>query len=521
MRPAPDTKRSVLVCSPTLPEFDRERGLKRIWDVLQFFREADWRVALLTETTRGEPRYLELIRDRGIEIQQGMERAPDALQSTQPDLALLCFWKTALRLLPLIRKARPSTRIIVDTLDLHFLREFRGAFRSEGLLDPERCFDLQRELNAYAAADQVWTVSDKESALLSDLVGNRDLACCVPDCEEASLAPAPLSERRGMIFIGNFRHPPNRAAVHWLLNEILPCLDPRLLEAHPLSVVGHHLPEEIAREGRSHQHVRMVGWVPELEPLLLSSRISLAPLTYGAGTKGKILQSLICGTPVVSTWIGLEGLELTPERHALLANEAAAFADAVERLLTDSSLWERLAVQGRRQILKHHSREAVRKRFHQALAEALRRTAKPAGLALRASRTQSHWLKQQYQLLLERLRHAVSRHTPEQARLLIVTKGDADLLQHDGRIARHFPSDEEGRYLGYHPPDSRWCLDALETCRREGYSHFVLPAPYAWWLEYYRELAAHLKTVGRTAFQQQDTGRIYVLPTTDPPEKGS
>lgn len=509
----------MLVCSPVIPEFDRESGAKRIWDFIQLFREEGCQVGLLTESTRAERRYVEELRGRQIEIFQGLERAPEALQRQQPDLALVCFWRLAQHLLPRLREQRPSIRVVVDSIDLHFLREFRGAFRGPtGMVDPEHCFDLMREVNAYAAADRVWTVSHKEKDLLNDLVGDCRLACCVPDCEELSVSPLPFARRQGMVFVGNFRHPPNRAAVQWLCRDILPRVDRRLLDAHPVSVVGHGLTDEVARYGQDRPYVKMVGWMPSLEPVLHSSRLSLVPLTFGAGTKRKLIQSLMCGTPAVSTSIGIEGLGLAPGRHVLSADEPQSFADSIELLLSDASLWKKLAKEGRRRVLRSHSREAVRECFRQAVADALGATAKPARLAQRAFDLQRHWLQPQYEQLVARLRLAVQESTPAGSRLLVVSRGDEEMLVLKDRTAQHFPSDSSGNYLGHHPPDSRWCIAELEACRRQGFSHFVLPAAYSWWMEHYRGLQEHLVKRCHLVLERQDTGAIYALEARPNPE---
>ena len=82
--------------------------------------------------------------------------------------------------------------------------------------------------------------------------------------------------------------------------------------------------------------------MPSLVPYLQRARISLVPLLHGAGTKRKVLQALAAGTPTVTTSVGAEGLEIRDGKHALIADDPAAFAAAVERLLHDPELWARL-----------------------------------------------------------------------------------------------------------------------------------------------------------------------------------
>ena len=141
-------------------------------------------------------------------------------------------------------KRAPSTRVVVDSVDLHFVRDMRDKLRDQDAWPvrassaPSQAGDLIRELNAYAAADAVLTVSDKEADLINDLFGRRDFALTLPDTEELARSPVPQSKRRGILFLGNFLHAPNRDAASYLCEEIVPRLDPSLLSEHEVSIVG-------------------------------------------------------------------------------------------------------------------------------------------------------------------------------------------------------------------------------------------------------------------------------------------
>ena len=102
----------------------------------------------------------------------------------------------------------------------------------------------------------------------------------------------------------------------------------------------------------------------------------MVPLLHGPGTKRKLLQALMAGTPTVSTSVGTEGFGLTDGEHVLVADDADAFASAIERLLTDDPLWRRLAAQGRAHVESVYSREAVRARFLATISSVLGKSAK-------------------------------------------------------------------------------------------------------------------------------------------------
>lgn len=98
-----------------------------------------------------------------------------------------------------------------------------------------------------------------------------------------------------------------------------------------------------------------------------------------------------------------------------------------------------------------------------------------------------------YRHLVERVRAALEERVPAGERVLVVSRGDRDLLDLDGIEAGHFPQDSEGRYLGHHPRDSEDALVQLETLREGGASYLVLPATSSWWLDHYEGFAEHLR----------------------------
>src|SRR5439155_18771540 len=128
--------------------------------------------------------------------------------------------------------------------------------------------EMARELNAYADADGVLTVSRKEADLLHELTGRAALAFAVADAEDLPASPGPFADRRGVLFVGNFRHAPNVDAVEFLCRHVYPHLDPGLLAEHPVTVVGNALTDGVRRHAAGRPGVTVVGWVPDLVPYL-------------------------------------------------------------------------------------------------------------------------------------------------------------------------------------------------------------------------------------------------------------
>jgi hypothetical protein len=215
------------------------------------------------------------------------ENVRQAAISDRYEIAILGFWNLAEPLIPILQAVSPSTRIIVDSGDLHFLRNSRRILRdapaSLDLLGEDYATDTAREISVYAAANAVIAVSPKEKDLIGDLIAAPHRVHVVPDCEDLAASGMPFAERRGMFFVGNFEHPPNEEAVRFLCDQVLPHLDPDLLAAHPVTIVGSNMTDEIRGIAADWPAVRMLGWVPSVVPFLEQARVSLLPLLHGAG----------------------------------------------------------------------------------------------------------------------------------------------------------------------------------------------------------------------------------------------
>jgi len=489
--------RRALVIAPRLPEFDRESGLLRISDLIEMLGRRGWEVTFgcLDEPVHPE-RYVGELEQRGVETYAPLDSLDSIPGAADFELAILAYWHVAERFLPELRRASPSTRVIVDSVDLHFLREMRERLRMGNEPAPRqlKASDgdrLIREVNTYAAADAVLTVSHKEAELINDLTAQPGLAHPVPDVEELPRSPVPLRNRTGILFLGNFLHAPNQDAAAWLCQEIVPLIDPALLAEHEISIVGTAAEEHVQELASGLPHVKTVGWVPSVVPYLHAARLSVVPLRYGAGTKRKLLQALLAGTPTVSTPVGAEGLGVRDGRHVLIADEPHDFAAAIERLLRRSLIWRRLARRGREHVLRLHGRAVVEARFESVLDSLLSRAPRPPAVHTVGEREAAR--APDYPGLVAWVREVVESAVPPDGQVLVASRGDDAFMAMGGREAWHFPSNRDGKYAGYYPADSEAAIAHLEELRAQGATHLVLPRTAFWWIDYYEGLNRHLE----------------------------
>jgi glycosyltransferase involved in cell wall biosynthesis len=179
----------------------------------------------------------------------------------------------------------------------------------------------------------------------------------IPTLHELHEAGAGFDERDGLLFVGSFAHRPNADAVQYFLDEIFP----KIQSENPqikMRIAGADPPKSIV--DRASESIEVLGFVPDLEPLLQRIRVFVAPLRYGgAGTKGKVGEALSHGIPVVTTSIGAEGFGLTSGEDALIADDPIEFARAVLRAYSNKSLWQRLSENGRARIAADFTPAAV------------------------------------------------------------------------------------------------------------------------------------------------------------------
>ena len=148
------------------------------------------------------------------------------------------------------------------------------------------------------------------------------------------------------------------------MREIYPLIRQRLPSV-TFYIVGSNASPEI--EAYDSATVRVMGYVPDINPLLQSARVFVAPLRFGAGVNGKIGEALSYGLPVVTTSIGAEGVGLTSGENAMIADDPAEFANSVLRVYEDMDLWRRLSESGYKHIENHFTPQIVGQKIEDGL----------------------------------------------------------------------------------------------------------------------------------------------------------
>ena len=352
--------RRALVIDACMLTPDQDSGSLRMQRVMDILTGLGCKVTFVADNLEYRKPYVQALQQQGVEVQFHPYTSSLAALLGQRggefDLVLLSRHYIAARHMATVRAFNPRALIAFDTVDLHFLREERLAE-----LDVSRAArstaaaKRAEELALIRRADVTLVVSEAERNLLSGLAPQAKVIVLsnIHDCHAGGRK---FGERAGLLFVGGFRHPPNTDAVLWYANEILPRIRQKLPGVTSY-VVGADPPATI--RSLATDDLVIAGFVADLTPYLDGCRVSISPLRYGAGVKGKINQAMSFGLPVVATTPSIEGMHLTPGSDVLIGDDPGAFADAVARAYREQALWERLAAGGRENVSRHFSREVA------------------------------------------------------------------------------------------------------------------------------------------------------------------
>jgi glycosyltransferase involved in cell wall biosynthesis len=259
----------------------------------------------------------------------------------------------------LVRRWCPGARLLYCVADLHHLRAAREAALMGADPEAEDIARLQEaELAAIQAADAPITHSPVELARLAEAMPGVAVHL-VPWEVALPEPPVPAALRKGVAFVGSFGHMPNRDAAWQLLEEVMPLVwetDPTI----PFLLAGSGMPADIrAAAAAACGPVEVLGQIPALGPLWARARVACAPLRFGAGIKGKVLDALAAGIPCVCTPIAAEGMELPEALMALVGETPAEMAASILRLHADDAAADALGEAGRAHVAAAHAARVI------------------------------------------------------------------------------------------------------------------------------------------------------------------
>lgn len=228
------------------------------------------------------------------------------------------------------------------------------------LLLREARFLAQYEREAYAEFDEVVFVTEVDRQVLGGRIVNQDGgSTTIPICVDLEAEPAVerVSRPRAITSLATMFWPPNVEGVLWFGREVFPLVRAQVPDAR-FVVIGKKPPQEV-QDLQSEPGIVVTGYVADPMPHLAETAAFVVPLRAGGGMRVKILDAWRWGVPVVSTAIGVEGIDVRDGENILLADTPDAFARVVVRLLNEPALGERLRENGQRWVAEHYDWQRV------------------------------------------------------------------------------------------------------------------------------------------------------------------
>ncbi len=338
-------KEHIFMLDHYVPTFDRDAGSRQMYCYVKILQDLGYMIHLLGDNRLHDEPYTSAFQQLGVEVLYGGEYGPNNLLKWFRDnngfirYAFLNRYHIAVNYFPLIRQY-PGIKLVYYGHDVGHIR-LQRAFEVSGdqSLLPEIASTKRQEMALYSSSDANMCVGDFEYEYLKKAFPDIPLYNMpifvydqfVESCE-------PFENRKDLLFVGGFNHPPNKDGVLWFVRDILPSLVEQIPDIK-LHIVGSNTPNEIRK--LAGEHVIVDGFVSdeELNSLYRSCRVVVAPLRYGAGVKGKIIEALYNRSAVVTTSIGAEGIPSENNPFAI-ADTPEDFSKAVLAAYTDRSVWD-------------------------------------------------------------------------------------------------------------------------------------------------------------------------------------
>jgi glycosyltransferase involved in cell wall biosynthesis len=321
----------ALVIDDRIPKSDRDAGSNAILAHMQSLQRLGYEVVFVPadQFVVDGPDTLSLQAIGATSCLAPLYCSVEDVMRRQADTFDLVYFhriSNASKYLTLARHYFPKARLIYSVADLHHVRFARQATAEDR---PELIALSKRvrllECVATATADAVITHSPFEADLLRKEVRGANVHV-VPWTVTAQPTEVPFAKRGGVAFIGGFGHAPNQDAARWLISEIMPLVRKRSPKIECL-LVGSEMPESLLR--LCENGIVAVGHVDTLAKVFDRVRLTVAPLSYGAGIKGKVIESLAAGVPCICTPVAAEGLDLPEAMRVCIADDAAAIAATI------------------------------------------------------------------------------------------------------------------------------------------------------------------------------------------------
>ena len=339
----------LLIIGFVWPEPNSSAAGRRMMQLIQLFLAQDWQITFVSAAAESEHQVD--LRALGVEtavIQLNDSSFDDFVAELNPDIVLFDRFMIEEQFGWRVEATCPDALRLLNTEDLHFLRKARQeVVQQKRPLQQKDWFSdaVLREVASILRSDLTILISEFEQAFLQENFSiNPQILHVTPFLlnkidEETVEGWLTFAERQHFVTIGNFRHPPNWDAVLQLKQTIWPKIRQQLPETE-LHVYGAYPSRKVMDLHQPAQGFHVLGWAEDAQAIMQKARVCLAPLRFGAGLKGKLVEAMLCGTPSVTTTVGAEGINGDLAWNGGIVGAWDDFVETAVSLYQDEQWWQ-------------------------------------------------------------------------------------------------------------------------------------------------------------------------------------
>ncbi len=346
---------SVLIIGYVWPEPDSSAAGSRMLQLIDFFIAQNWEVTFSSPAAESQHRFaFESLGVKKENIKINSTCFDSFISTLNPDIVLFDRFIMEEQFGWRVEKFCPNALRLLETVDLHCLREARHkALKQNQPLTRQDLFNdiAQREIASILRCDLSILISNHEVKILVEEF-KIDPALLLylpfmldPLTDEQTYNWPDYHQRQHFISIGNFRHAPNWDAVLYLKQTLWPLIHKQLPQAE-LHIYGAYPPPKATQLHQPKENFLIRGWADNAIAVMQQARVCLAPLRFGAGLKGKLIDAMQSGTPSVTTKTGAEGMHTGLQWNGFITDKPTDFADAAVELYKNEAKFTRSQKRG-------------------------------------------------------------------------------------------------------------------------------------------------------------------------------
>ncbi|WP_081422243.1 glycosyltransferase [Xanthomonas cannabis] len=361
-------KKVILVIDHYIPQPDRDAGSRAMYQLLKLLIANGYAVKFWPENMWHDAPYARPLQDVGVDVMYGAEYVGGfekwiAENGASIDTIIFSRPHISVQFIDAVIQYSPARRLYYGH-DIHYLR-----LAEQMKVEPSP--ELQVDLEHYRAIEEglwrkmheVYYPSEIETAYVNSWIASADVECKATTVPLYAYESVPLRAqenlrlRRDILFVAGFGHPPNVDGAKWFVAEIFPLIRVKHPDVHVI-MVGSNPTSDV--KALANEFIKVTGFVSDeqLEAMYESARVAIAPLRFGGGMKGKVLESMRYGLPIVTTSTGVQGLSATRD-FVYAADDPKEFAAATNLLLENDPEWLRRSHDGQAFINKEFSAQSV------------------------------------------------------------------------------------------------------------------------------------------------------------------